>query len=72
HAAVASSAQSTWAGPYGSDLRLLTGQGGIPTLHYGPGDSARAHGPDESVPLHEVLTTARSLAVLAVDICGTA
>src|SRR5205823_1161665 len=26
------------AAPYGSDLRLYTGIGGIPTLHYGPGD----------------------------------
>jgi acetylornithine deacetylase len=70
HHAVSGSAQSTWTAPYGSDLRLLTGIGGIPTLQYGPGDSAAAHGPDESVPLAEFHTTARTLAVLALDICG--
>jgi acetylornithine deacetylase len=70
HAAVSRSTQATWTAPYGSDLRLLTGIGGIPTLQYGPGDSAAAHGPDESVPLAEMHTTARALAVLALDICG--
>ena len=29
------------AGVYGSDLRLYTGYGGIPTLHYGPGRHRR-------------------------------
>ena len=58
--------------PYGSDLRLLTGIGGIPTLQYGPGDAQLAHGPAESVPLDEVLVTARTLALVALDICGVA
>ena len=62
----------TWAAPYGSDLRLLTGLGGIPTLQYGPGDAALAHGPDERVPLAEVVATARTLALLALDVCGVA
>lgn len=57
--------------PYGSDLRLLSGLGGIPTLHYGPGDAALAHAPDESVPLPQVATCARALALLALDVCGT-
>ena len=70
HAAVSGGPQTTWTAPYGSDLRLLTGIGGIPTLQYGPGDSAAAHGPDESVPLAEMHTTARALAVLALDVCG--
>ena len=65
-------AQDTWIAPYGSDLRLLTGIGGIPTLQYGPGDVRLAHGPDESVPIADVVVTARALAVLAVDICGVA
>jgi acetylornithine deacetylase len=59
-----------WAAPYGSDLRLLVGIGGIPTLQYGPGDAAQAHGPDEWVSLAETVTAARALAVLALDICG--
>jgi len=62
--------QATWGAPYGSDLRLLTNIGGIPTVHYGPGDVALAHGPDESVPISETLTCARALAVLALDYCG--
>jgi len=60
----------TWGAPYGSDLRLLTGLAGVPTVHYGPGDAALAHGPDERVPLAEVLTCARTLAVLALQQCG--
>ena len=70
HAAVSVRCRPRGPRPYGSDLRLLTGLGGIPTLQYGPGDSAAAHGPDESVPLAEMHTTARALAVLALDICG--
>ena len=31
------------AAPYGSDLRLYSGIGGIPTLHFGPGDVRFAH-----------------------------
>lgn len=49
--------------PWGSDLRLY-GAVGIPTLHYGPGDVRLAHGPNESVPIVEVLTAARTLALL--------
>jgi acetylornithine deacetylase len=61
-----------YGAPYGSDLRLLTGLGGIPTVQYGPGDAQLAHGPYESVPMDEVMTTARTLAALAIDICGVA
>ena len=61
-----------YGAPYGSDLRLLTGLGGIPTLQYGPGDAKLAHGPFESVSLQEVVTTARTLAALAFDVCGAA
>lgn len=61
---------SVWGAPYGSDLRLLSGLGGIPTLHYGPGDAGLAHGPNESVPLDEIATAAHSLALLAEDFLG--
>ena len=61
-----------YGAPYGSDLRLLTGLGGIPTLQYGPGDAMLAHGPFESVPVDEVVVTARTLALLALDLCGIA
>lgn len=69
HAAVtAGPPPGQWGAPYGSDLRLLAGAG-IPTLHYGPGDSALAHAADERVPLTEVHTAARALALLALDVC---
>ncbi|WP_392543462.1 ArgE/DapE family deacylase [Oryzobacter telluris] len=58
------------AAPYGSDLRLYTGVGGIPALQYGPGDVRLAHAPRESVPLHEVVEVARALTVLAARRLG--
>jgi acetylornithine deacetylase len=61
-----------YGAPYGSDLRLLTGLGGIPTVQYGPGDAAHAHGPHEAVAIDDMITTARTLAVIAVDVCGVA
>jgi acetylornithine deacetylase len=71
HARAGGGPQESWGAPYGSDLRLLTGAG-IPTLHYGPGDSRLAHAADERVPLAEVHTAARALALLALDVCGVA
>jgi len=70
HARVADGPAARWGAPYGSDLRLLTGLGGVPTVHYGPGDSALAHAPDERVEIAEVHTAARALALLALDVCG--
>ncbi len=58
------------AAPYGSDLRLYSVMGGIPTLHYGPGDVRLAHGPREHVDITELIHTTRSLALLAARRCG--
>lgn len=58
------------AAPYGSDLRLYAGLGGIPTLHYGPGDVRFAHAPREQVPIAELVQVTRSLALLAARRCG--
>ncbi len=70
HADVTGSGHPVEAGaPYGSDLRLYAAAG-VPTLHYGPGDVRRAHGPDESVPVDQVLTAARTLALCLVRACG--
>ena len=55
---------------YGSDLRLYAGIGGVPTLHYGPGDIRVAHGPQEHVALEEVAQVARALVVLTLRRCG--
>jgi acetylornithine deacetylase len=48
-----------YGAPYGSDLRLLTGLAGIPTVQYGPGDAGVAHAPNEYVQVSELVTTAR-------------
>jgi acetylornithine deacetylase len=70
HRDAGGAAPVTLGAPYGSDLRLLTGIGDIPTVQYGPGDAAEAHAPDESVALADVAHCARALAWLAVDWCG--
>jgi len=54
--------------PWGSDLRLYAAAG-VPTLHYGPGDVRTAHGPDERVPVAEVLTCARVLTLAVLRAC---
>ncbi|MDX6199710.1 MAG: acetylornithine deacetylase [Actinomycetota bacterium] len=56
--------------PWGSDIRLLTDLGGVPAVHYGPGDVRKAHGPDESVPVNELVTVTRSLVMLIARACG--
>ena len=58
HARVAGAEEPPEVGaPWGSDLRQYAAAG-VPTLHYGPGDVRLAHGPDESVPVDEVVATA--------------
>jgi acetylornithine deacetylase len=59
-----------YAAPYGSDLRLLVGAG-IPTVHFGPGESAAAHAPGEWVDLRETMACAQILAAYAMRFCGT-
>jgi len=70
-AATGAAAPDVHGAPYGSDLRLLTAVGGVPTVQYGPGDARLAHGPQESVALADIAVTARTLALLAIDLCGT-
>ena len=55
---------------YGADMRLLVNDGGIPTVLFGPGDVRQAHGPDESVPVADLIAVTRTLAVAAVRFCG--
>ncbi|SFK87352.1 ArgE/DapE family deacylase [Geodermatophilus ruber] len=55
----------------GSDLRLYAAAG-VPTLHHGPGDLQLAHGPQERVPVAEVVTAARAFALLTLRSCGVA
>ena len=70
HAAATGQPLTVYGGPYGSDLRLLTRLGGIPTVHYGPGIPEVAHTPDEYVHLDEVQQSAEVLARLILRICG--
>jgi acetylornithine deacetylase len=69
HEAVSPYRQDTWVTTYGSDLRLMNNIGGVPTVHYGPGDAALAHGPREFVPISEVITCAKALALAAISHC---
>lgn len=55
--------------PYGSDLRQYAAAG-IPTVQYGPGDIEDAHAVDESVPIDEVVLSARAYAHLLLRHCG--
>jgi acetylornithine deacetylase len=50
-------------------MRLLVNEGGIPTVMFGPGDVRNAHRPDEYVPLSELETVARTLALTALRMC---
>jgi acetylornithine deacetylase len=70
HAAVSGRPQQLWGAPYGSDLRLMADIGGVPTVHYGPGAPELAHAPDEHVPIDDLLTATRALAVLALTWCA--
>ena len=55
--------------PYGSDLRLYNAAG-VPTLHYGPGDVRLAHGPEESVPIDELVAVTESLVLALLRSCS--
>ncbi|MFM8895119.1 MAG: M20/M25/M40 family metallo-hydrolase, partial [Actinomycetales bacterium] len=70
HQQVTGSTPQTYGAPYGSDLRLLVGLGGITTVQYGPGDAAVAHTADEYVRWDEVVTCAQVLVQVILRICG--
>jgi acetylornithine deacetylase len=55
---------------YGADMRLLVNVGQIPTVLFGPGDVRKAHRPDEYVPLEDLISVTRTLALTAVRYCG--
>jgi len=54
---------------YGADMRLLVNVGDTPTVLFGPGDVRNSHRPDEYVPLEELVTTVRTLALTALRFC---
>ena len=55
---------------YGADMRLLVNEGHTPTVLFGPGDVRNAHKPNEYVPVEELITTVRTLALTALRFCG--
>ena len=70
HERMSGRAPAVYGGPYGSDLRLLSGLGRIPTIQYGPGDAAVAHTADEYVRLDEVIACAEILVQVILRTCG--
>jgi acetylornithine deacetylase len=55
---------------YGADMRLLVNVGETPTVMFGPGDVRVAHRPDEFVPIADLVTVTRTLALAALRFCG--
>jgi acetylornithine deacetylase len=55
---------------YGADMGLLVNVGHTPTVLFGPGDVRVAHRPDEYVPVRELETAVRTLALTALRFCG--
>lgn len=55
---------------YGSDMSMLANVGQTPALLFGPGDVRHAHRPDEYVPIADLLTVTRTLAISALRFCG--
>jgi len=55
---------------YGADMGLLVNVGHTPTVLFGPGDVRVSHRPDEYVPVKELETAVRTLALTALRFCG--
>ncbi|MPZ73404.1 MAG: ArgE/DapE family deacylase [Nitriliruptorales bacterium] len=70
HAVVDGSRPPLHGMPYGSDMGKLVPVGGIPTVIYGPGDVRVAHRPDEYVPIDQLLSCTRVLALAGLRFCG--
>lgn len=56
--------------PYGCDMRLVVKHMGAPTVVYGPGRVAEAHGADECVSLAQVRACARVLLTAVQGLLG--
>ena len=57
---------------YGADMRHFIDTAKMPCVMYGAGDVRVAHHADEFVPVEELLTVAKTLAVAIVEWCGPA
>lgn len=54
---------------YGSDMRHLVNVGNIPTVLFGPGDVRLCHRSDEHVPISDLVTATRTLALTILRFC---
>lgn len=72
HRAVTGKTPKTEAATYGADMRHFIAFGGMPCVMYGAGDIKLAHGPDENLPVEELLTATKTVACLLADWCGVA
>lgn len=55
--------------PWGSDMRFFTNHAAMPAVLYGAGDVQLAHTVKEYVPLHEMLSLTRVLALTMYSWC---
>ena len=70
HAAVTGQEPPVEAATYGADMRHFLLFGSTPCLMYGAGDVRLAHHADESIPLDDVVTATKTIAVAIADWCG--
>ena len=56
--------------PAGSDMRLATKHGDTPSLIFGPGNLLNAHTHNEYVPIEDVITSTKVLALAIAEWCG--
>lgn len=57
--------------PYSSDVWLLTNYGNTPTITFGPGSIAQAHGRNEFVSVNDVISATKIFALSIMNWCGT-
>lgn len=69
HHAVTGKTPRTEAATYGADMRHFIAFGGMPCVMYGAGDIKLAHGPDEYLPIEELLTATKTVALLLAGWC---
>ena len=55
-----------------SDAATLVTEAAMPAVCFGPGDLRLAHGPDEHVPVADLIACAQGIAVTAMRFCGVA
>ena len=56
---------------YGADMRLLANEGETPAVLFGPGDVRRSHRPNEFVPVDDLITVTRTLALTILRFCAS-